>query len=138
MGEADALERTVWDGLVSGFLYGDDRQEALDQLERALELREAAQGPEHSDLIWTLSLKIEVLRREHAPEVTLEAAQVGERRLALRRLALTGAPGELLASLRELVRLYTFEDEVLDPARVRSLQGEIERFEVESGEQHGG
>jgi hypothetical protein len=129
--EADALEQLVWTGLIGGYLYGDDREEALARVEKALALREAAQGPEHSDVIWPLSLKIAVLRMEHEPEVTLEAARVGERRLALRRAALRDSPAELLESLRELVHLYTFEDEILDPARVGALEGEIERLEGE-------
>jgi hypothetical protein len=129
MGDADALEDEAWAGLVRRYLFEDDRRDALARIEKALRLREAAQGPEHGDLIWPLSLKIELLRIEHSPEATLEAAQVGERRLALRRRALRDAPEELLASLRELAALYTFEDEVLDPARVKTLQAEIARLE---------
>jgi hypothetical protein len=130
MREADDLEKAVWDRLVRGWLVDNDRRDALAQVQRALGLREAAQGPEHSDLIWPLSLKIELLHiHHHSPEVALEAAQVGERRLALQRLALRDAPAELLASLRELGGLYVFEFQVLDPARVKALEAEIERLE---------
>jgi len=107
MREADALEEAVWARLVRGFLFGDDRRDALARIESALGLREAAQGPEHSDLIWPLSMKIELLRIEHSREATLEAAQVGERRLALRRLALRDAPAERCGSWRCSTRSNT-------------------------------
>ena len=139
MREADDLEKAVWDWLVRGWFFGDERRDALAQVERALGLREAAQRPEHSDLIWPLSLKIELLRTHHSPDATLEAAQVGERRLALQRLALRDVPAELLRSLRELARLYAFENhQVLDPARVKALEAEIERLgAVLGGRPHG-
>jgi hypothetical protein len=50
-------------------------------------------------LIWTLSLWIEALRRKQKPETALGAARLDERRLALRRKALAGAPDELAYSL---------------------------------------
>jgi hypothetical protein len=128
MREADALEQAVWDELVKGLLEGDGG-EALVRLDRAIGLREAAQGPMHSDLIWPLSLKIEILHLEHSRASTLAAARLGEQRLALRRLALREAPAELLRSLRELARLYTFEYEVLDLARVEALEQEIARLD---------
>ena len=139
MREPDDLEKAVWDRLEEGWPpLGDKRRDALAQVERALTLREASQGPEHSDLIWPLSLKIELLRIHHAPDASLEAAQVGERRLALQRLALRDAPSELLRSLRELAELYVFEYELLDPARVKALEAEIERLEaVLGGRPHG-
>jgi hypothetical protein len=130
MRESEELEAALWDGLVRGFLFGDERQDALARIESALVQREAAQGPLHSDLIWALSLKIEILRLEHSREATREAANVGERRLALRRLALRDAPEELLISLRELSQLYTFEYEALDPARVKALEDEIHRLDL--------
>jgi hypothetical protein len=101
-------------------------EDAIRLLREALAIREAAQGDGHPDLIWTLSLWIEALRWRHRPESALEAARLGERRLALRRTALAGAPDELACSLRELVDLYTFEYDVLDPHRVDELHHELD------------
>lgn len=126
--EAEALEAAVWDCLVWWWSQLDG-EAPLARIDTALGLREAAQGPMHGDLIWPLSLKIELIRREHSPEATLQAAQLGERRLALRRLALRDAPTEILLALRELSNLYRFENQVLDPARVKSLEDEIQRLD---------
>ena len=73
------------------------------RLREALAIREAYQGEAHPDLIWTLSLWIYALGWKHRPESALEAALLGERRLALRRAALAGAPDELAHSLQELI-----------------------------------
>jgi hypothetical protein len=100
-------------------------EEAVGRLREALAIREAYQGEAHPDLIWTLSLWIHALCRKHQPESALEAARLGERRLALRRMALAGAPDELARSLRELIDLYTFEYEVLDTGRVDELRREL-------------
>jgi len=51
-------------------------------------------------LIWTLSLWIEAPREK--PETALEATRLSERRLALRRTALAGAPDKLPYSLRKV------------------------------------
>jgi len=101
-------------------------------LREALAIREAYHGEAHPDLIWTLSLWIYALRRKHRPESALEAARLGERRLALRRTALAGAPDELAHSLRELIDIYTFEDHVLDTRRVDELRRELAAF-LEAG-----
>ena len=100
-------------------------EEAVRCLREALTIREAYQGEVHPDLIWTLSLWIDTLRRKHRPESALEAARLGERRLALRRTALAGAPDELAHSLQELIDLYTFKYEVLDTGRVDELRREL-------------
>ncbi len=97
---------------------------AFESLDRALALREAEKGAEHSDLIWTLSLMIGAHRQRHRPENAAEAARLGERRLALRRRALADAPDELARSLEELAGLYLFEDEPMDPARIEALEAE--------------
>src|SRR5882672_2106126 len=93
---AERLEREAHDA-IAGFR----RQDGVGLLREALAIREAAQGEAHRDLIWTLSLWIEALRREHRPESAREAACLGERRLTLRRAALADAPDELACSLRE-------------------------------------
>src|SRR6266481_3929567 len=49
----------------------------------------------------------------------------GEPRLALRRVALAGAPDELACSVRELMDLYTFENDSLDPRRADELRCEL-------------
>ena len=72
------------------------------------------------------------MRRKHRPENALEAARLGERRLALRRTALAGAPDELAHSLRELIDIYTFEDHVFDTRRVDELRRELAAF-LEAG-----
>jgi hypothetical protein len=118
---AERLEREAHDAIVDFFRL----EEGLGLLREALAIREAVQGKGHPDLIWTLSLWIEALRRRHRPENALEAAHLGERRLALRRVALAAAPDELACSLRELMRLYTFEDYVLDMRRVDELRREL-------------
>jgi len=110
-------------------------KEAVGLLREALAIREACQGDAHPDLIWTLSLWIEALRREHRPESALEAARLGERRLALRRTALAGAPDELAHSLRALIELYTFEYDVLDTRRVDELRLELAAFPKAGGAQ---
>jgi len=51
---------------------------------------------------------------------------LGERRLALRRTALAGAPDELVYSLRELMDLYHLEGDVVDGRRVDELQRELD------------
>jgi hypothetical protein len=50
---------------------------------------------------------------------------LGERRLALRRVALAGALDELASSVRELIELYTFEYDSLDPRRADELRHEL-------------
>jgi hypothetical protein len=116
---AERLEREARDAIAEG------RQENGIRLAReALAIRQAIQGEGHRDLIWPLSLCIEVLRRD--PDTALEAARLGERRLALRRVALVGAPDELACSLRELIYLYRFEGQVLlDARRVEELRREL-------------
>ena len=79
-------------------------------------------------LIWTLSLWIEALLRRHQLDSAWEAARLGERRLALRRAVLVSAPDELACSLRELIGLYTFENDLLDARRVEELQHELTMF----------
>jgi len=59
---------------------------------------------------------------------------LGERRLSLRRTALAGAPDELAYSLRELMDLYTFEDDVFDACRVDELQRELDALPVTRNE----
>jgi hypothetical protein len=116
---AERLEREARDAIAEG------RQENGIRLAReALAIRQALHGEGHRDLIWPLSLCIEVLRRD--PDTALEAARLGERRLALRRVALAGAPDELACSLRELMGLYRFEGQVLlDARRVDELRREL-------------
>jgi hypothetical protein len=123
MHRAEQLERKAHDA-TSEFRL----EEAVACLREALAIREAKQGKAHPDLIWTLSLWIYALGRKHRPESALEAARLGERRLALRRTALASAPDELAHSLRELIGLYTFEYDVLNPGRVDELRRELAAF----------
>ena len=118
---ADQLEREAHDAIAEFSL-----EDALRLVREAHAIREVSQGEGHPDLIWTLSLWIEALGRKHRPESALEAARLGERRLALRRTALAGAPDELQHSLRELIDLYTFEYDVFDARRVDELQRELD------------
>jgi hypothetical protein len=128
---AERLEREAHDAIA------EFRSEhAIGLLREALAIREAAQGKAHPDLIWTLSLWIEALRQEHRPESAQQAAGLGERRLALRRLALAGAPDELACSLGELILLYTFEDDLLDSRRVCELRRELDALSGVQGEWH--
>src|SRR5215468_6204568 len=113
---AEQLEREAHDAI-----EGWPPDTAIPLLREALAIREAAQGEGHPDLIWTLSLWIEALGQKHRPEKAREAACLGERRLALRRAVLAGVPDELACSLRELMGLYSFEDQVLDIRRVDEL-----------------
>ena len=126
----EQLEREAHDAIPEYRL-----EEAVERLREALAIREAYQGEAHPDLIWTLSLWIYALRRKHRPESALEAARLGERRLALRRKALAGAPDELAHSLRELIDVYTFEYDVLDTARVDELRRELAAFPEAGGAQ---
>jgi len=125
--KAERLERDAKDAIAEG------RHEHGIRLAReALVIRQAFQGEGHRDLIWPLSLCIEVLRRN--PDSALEAARLGERRLALRRAALAGAPDELACSLRELMDLYMFEGRVLlDARRVDELRRELAALEEAGG-----
>ena len=126
---AERLEREAHDAILEFRL-----EEAVGPLREALAIREASQGEQHPDLIWTLSLWIEALRRKHRPESALEATRLGERRLSLRRTALAGAPDELAYSLRELIDLYTFEYAVFDTRRVDELQRELDALPVTRNE----
>jgi len=119
---AEQLEREAHDQIVEN---PHRLEEAVGRLQGALAIREAYQGEAHPDLIWTLSLWIHALGQKHRPESALEAARLGERRLALRRTALAGAPDELAHSLGELIDLYTFEHDVLDTGRVDKLRREL-------------
>ncbi len=117
--QAERLEREAHDA-IAGF-----HDDGIRPAGEALGIRQAFQGEGHRDLIWPLSLWIEALRRKHHPDSALEAARLGERRLALRRVALAGAPDELACSLRELIDLYTFEYDSFDPHRVDELRREL-------------
>ena len=128
--KAERLERKAHEAIPEFRL-----EEAVGLLGEALAIREANQGETHWDLIWTLSLWIYALGRMHRPEGALEAARLGERRLALRRTALAGAPDELKHSLRELIDLYTFEYDVLDTGRVEELRRELAAFREAGGAQ---
>src|SRR5262249_52967578 len=119
------LEREARDAIAQYF----HREDAIGLLREALAIREACQGEAHPDLIWPLSLWISALGCEHEPESALEAARLGERRLALRRTVLACAPDELAHSLRGLIGLYTFEDDVLDTGRVDELRRELAALE---------
>jgi hypothetical protein len=125
---AEQLERKAHDAIPEFRL-----EEAIGCLREALAIREAYQGKAHPDLIWTLSLWIYALGRKHRPESALEAAHLGERWLALRRMALAGAPDELAHSLQALIGLYTFEYDVLDTGRVDELRRELATFPEAGG-----
>jgi len=118
---AERLEREAEDAIADGFRLEDGIRLAGE----ALATRQAFQGEGHRDLIWPLSLWIEALRWMHHADSALEAARLGERRLALRRVALAGAPDELACSVRELMDLYTFENDSLDPRRADELRREL-------------
>jgi hypothetical protein len=105
----------------------------MDDLIRA---RESNPGGARDDLIWALSLKIQQICKVHAPEATRAAAEIGERRLELRRAALRDCPDELAHSLRELAALYSFEGEPFDPDRARSLIAEAAALEGALGDDH--
>ena len=125
--KAERLERDAGDAIAEG-----RREHGIRLAREALSIRQAFQGEGHWDLIWPLSLCIEVLRRN--PDSALEAARLGERRLALRRVALAGAPDELACSLRELMDLYMFEGRVLlDARRVDELRRELAALEEAGG-----
>jgi hypothetical protein len=118
---AKRLEREAEDAIAGRFCLEDGIRLAGE----ALATRQAVQGEGHQDLIWPLSLWIEALRCLPGARNAMEAARLGERRLVLRRVALAGAPDELACSVRELMDLYTFENEPLDPRRVEQLRGEL-------------
>jgi hypothetical protein len=125
---AEQLERQARDAIPVYRL-----EEAVGLLREALAIREAYQGEAHPNLIWTLSLWIYALGWKHRPESALEAARLGERRLAPQRAALAGAPDELAHALRELIDVYTFECEVLDTRRVDELRHELAAFPETGG-----
>jgi hypothetical protein len=101
---AEQLEREAHDAIAEFSL-----EDAFRLVREALAIGEACQGEGHPDLIWTLSLWIEALGRKHRLESALEAARLGERRLALRRTALAGARVDELR--RELDGLTATPDE---------------------------
>ena len=117
---AAGLEREAEDAIA-----GSRLEDGIRLAGEALATRQAFQGEGHRDLIWPLSLWIEALRWMHHADSALEAARLGERRLALRRVALAGAPDELACSVRELMDLYTFENDSLDPRRADELRCEL-------------
>ena len=118
---AERLEREADDAIAGRVCLKDGIRLASE----ALAIRQAFQGEEHRDLIWPLSLWIEALRCLPGARNAMEAARLGERRLALRKVALAGAPDELACSVRELMDLYTFENDSLDPRRVDELRSEL-------------
>src|SRR5262245_4325992 len=122
---AERLEREAHDAILEFRL-----EEAVGPLREALAIREASQGERHPDLIWTLSLWIDGLRRKHRPESAREATRLGYRRLALRRTVIAGAPDELKHALRELMGLYTFEGDFFDARRVDELRRELDALSV--------
>ncbi len=105
-------------------LANHDLDLALQLVDQAIAMREDAQGPDDPDLIWSLSIKIEALQWRHSRDDTTKAAILGERRLALRRKVLAHAPDELAFSMKELAQLYVFEDDPIEPARIRELEKE--------------
>lgn len=118
---ATQLEREAEDA-ISGEVRLED---GIRLASEALSIRQAFQGEDHPDLIWPLSLWIEAVRYLPGVRHAREAARLGERRLALRKVALAGAPEELASSVRELIDLYTFENEPLDPSRAEELRREL-------------
>jgi len=121
--KAEQLERDAW---AESYRFNPA---SMDALKEAIAIREQAQGPDHPDLIWPLELLVREIRTRHSVTSTEEAAKVGERVLSLRRRVLADAPGELVHAIARLIRLYTFEDDVLDPARVRELEDEQAQLE---------
>ena len=116
---AERLEREAEDAIAGGFRLEDGIRLAGE----ALATRQAVQGDGHRDLIWPLSLWIEALGWMLDADSAMEAARLGERRLALRRVALADAPDELARSVRELMDLY--KKNSLDPRRVDELRREL-------------
>lgn len=117
--EAETLEDAARDAIEEHRLDA-----ALDNLAKARALRATAAGADHPDLIWTVSLMIDAHLRKHTPVDAATAAALGEQRLTLRRRVLAEAPDELARSLRDLARLYVFENAPFDPARIRALDAE--------------
>jgi hypothetical protein len=116
---AERLEREAEDTIAGGFRLEDGIRLAGE----ALATRQAFQGDGHRDLIWPLSLWIDALGWMLDADSAMEAARLGERRLALRRVALADAPDELARSVRELMDLY--KNNSLDPRRVDELRREL-------------
>lgn len=119
--EAESLEHRVWEMLDE---VTPNSKEALHLLVRALHLRERTQGKGHPDLIWTLSLCIEVLRLNPSLASFTRAAGLGERRLALRSSVFGAAPEALARSAAELADLYTFEGRPFNEQRILELRRE--------------
>lgn len=125
--EAEEIEREAWSRLPL-FVYGDALESSLRKLDRAISLRRALQGSSHPDLIWPLSLQLELLLDGDAPEAQAKVIRLAEERLRLRRLALARAPAELLASINELVHLYRMRGEDGAVDRVAELEEEAIRI----------
>ncbi len=110
-------------------VYGDALASSLKKLDHAISLRRTLQGSSHPDLIWPLSLQIELLLSDEAPEFRSKVARLAEERLRLRRLVLArAAPVELLASIDELVHLYATRGDDGDAHRVAELEQEAARM----------
>jgi hypothetical protein len=125
--EAEEIEHEAWSRLPL-FVYGDALEAALRKLDHAISLRRTLQGSSHPDLIWPLSLQLELLLSGEAPEFQSRAISLAEERLRLRRSALARAPVELLASINELVHLYTTKGDDGAAHRVAELKGEAARI----------
>jgi hypothetical protein len=117
---ADVEER-IWNELSYG-LYGEQRDEALRDLDGLIEARRSSGSS--ADLIWALSLKIAVLRYEHERDGITQSTQVGEERLKLKREVLREHPSELRRALLEQASLYEFEGEPFERPRRRELEKE--------------
>lgn len=132
--DPDELESMIWEAVTQPDRESDaGLLRSIDELVRARESRPGAAG---EDLIWALSLKMQQLRKVHAFETARTLAEIGERRLDLRRAALGDCPEELARSLRELAALYSFEGEPFDANRARALEAEAAAFETALGDAH--
>ncbi len=133
--DADEIEERLWNESRLGF-YGQDREQALQDVNRALAARKQTGTVEEQ--IWVLSLKLEVLRYERTRESAALAAKTGEDRLRLRRQVLEHHPRELISNLKEQAALYKFKGELLDPSRSTQLLAEAEALAKRTGEHSDG
>src|SRR5262249_2746069 len=111
---ATRLEREAEDAIAGRFCLEDGIRLASE----AFAIRQAFQGEEHQDLIWPLSLWIEALRCLPGARNAMEAARLGERRLAPREGGLARGPDEPGVSGAGVAVTYTFGKETL-PCRLR-------------------
>ncbi len=120
------VEDQIWLELQMGYFHEERWNEALAQLDDVISARRFENDT--VGLIWAMGLRIGVLTQDRGKKEQKAAAEVGEAQLKLRRGLLASHPKLLASALGELVQLYSFEGQSLNPERSSELATEAEKL----------